>query len=1338
MKDTNNSFKTLTMKTLVPEGDHVNVLIGNDGNAAAKQPRMPIRGLKNPNSESRLKDTNNSLNTTMESLVPEGDHVFLGKGLPRYWCEYKVEANFRSLVADKVFGGVNISIPRKFVEKAKHGLKRIMINAKGFFFFKFDTPAGLEGRSSFARCLIESNSEANLKESITISIPDLDGPGFTKETIRVVTTPVVNDTNDGFQQVMNKKCKNNRNPVGNKLPKGVPVVKGFQVGKDFAFQPRDPKAGSNSSGTHSEVISKASSSKNTKECASLTEKSTFTDRRKDKDVVDTGQMKMSNITTPNPFTVLGASTPAYTFLMFSISSWNIRGLNRSPKQKEVRQVVNENNLSVCAILESHVDVVVVYDTCKKVCRRWKWTSNGSICPKGSRIILGWNDDLMDVITMAQTNQTWVMMGDFNADSKFGGPFIWWVFLLLDQNRRLNGILKKIDMIMGNLQFNDDFLGSFAIFQPCRILDHSPCVLHIPTVTKSKSKPFKFTNFLVYKEGFCEVVESGWNVNFEGFAMYQVVKRLKGLKSPFCKLLHDHGNLYEHVNRIRVELNEAQKAIDRDPSSSILREEHAYYLLAFKEAQLDEERFLKQKAKAEWLKAGDSNTTYFHRTVKSKYARNRIDMVSDSSNTHYDGNQIPCAFVNHYDQFLGTEDVTDIEVKNVLFSIGDDKAPGPNSFTAAFFRKAWDVVGGDITYAIRDFFSNGKLLKELNHNIIALIPKLIANRVKEGLGDIVSINQSAFVPGRRISDNILLTQELMRNYHRRCGPPRCAFKVDIQKAYDTVDWKFLETILGGFGFHPKMVQWIMVYVSGASYSICVDGNLHGWFKAQDDLFLFARGHPNSVSVIMDALEEFKQVLGLVPSALPVRYLGVPLISTRLIYQDCKILVEKLKISVNDWRNKFLSLVGRLQLIWSVLSSIHIYWASVFILLTRIVHELEQLMRGFLWFQGEMKKGKAKLHVPLLLDDMDDVILWQDRDGVLRSFSVACFWDTIRAQADMVQWYNVVWFPHSIPRHAIHMWLVVQQKLKTQDRLWQWDVHALCGMDSISHWLADVIAFIVPISKGKTVISILSRIVVAATSYYIWLKRNGRLFKKKTSSPDQIVQVILSMVRLKLVTFKFKKMSTRSHLLLDQWKIPSYCIAHDGSSRRQTHLDRICSCCVAAGLRDARLILCADRSFVSTTFSALLDVIPSTLDTRLLGHPFNVDLILVELNSFDVIVGMDWLAKYHPVVVCDEKIVRISYGDEVLIIKDDGCNGGSKSKLSIISCTKTQKYIQKGCQVYLAQVTAKKTDDKSEEKQLEDVSIVRDFSKVFLEDLPGLPPTRKVEFQIDLVPGAAPVA
>ncbi|GJV03989.1 putative reverse transcriptase domain-containing protein [Tanacetum coccineum] len=186
---------------------------------------------------------------------------------------------------------------------------------------------------------------------------------------------------------------------------------------------------------------------------------------------------------------------------------------------------------------------------------------------------------------------------------------------------------------------------------------------------------------------------------------------------------------------------------------------------------------------------------------------------------------------------------------------------------------------------------------------------------------------------------------------------------------------------------------------------------------------------------------------------------------------------------------------------------------------------------------------------------------------------------------------------------------------------------------------------------------------------------------------------------------------------------------------------------------------DKSFVSSTFSALLDVAPSTLDTSyaveladgrisvtnivlrgctlgLLGHPFDIDLMPVELGSFDVIIGMDWLAKYHALIICDEKVVRIPYGDEVLIIRGDNCD--DRSKLNIISCTRNQKYIQKGCQVYLAQVTSKKAEDKSEEKRLKDVSIIREFPEVFLEDLPELPLARQVEFQIDLVLGAAPIA
>ncbi|GJY33855.1 retrotransposon protein, putative, ty1-copia subclass [Tanacetum coccineum] len=156
---------------------------------------------------------------------------------------------------------------------------------------------------------------------------------------------------------------------------------------------------------------------------------------------------------------------------------------------------------------------------------------------------------------------------------------------------------------------------------------------------------------------------------------------------------------------------------------------------------------------------------------------------------------------------------------------------------------------------------------------------------------------------------------------------------------------------------------------------------------DEHFLFPHGDVDSARIIMDTLEEFKEALGLTPSLpkstayfcnvlnyikldilnilpleegkLPVKYLGVHLVPSRLLCRDCKELMEKVKRRISDWKNKSLSFARRVQLIRSVLASMHIYWASVFILPTGLMLELDQLMRGFLWYQGEMKKGRAKV-------------------------------------------------------------------------------------------------------------------------------------------------------------------------------------------------------------------------------------------------------------------------------------------------------------------------------------------------------------------------------------------
>ncbi|GKB21630.1 hypothetical protein Tco_0855553 [Tanacetum coccineum] len=116
--------------------------------------------------------------------------------------------------------------------------------------------------------------------------------------------------------------------------------------------------------------------------------------------------------------------------------------------------------------------------------------------------------------------------------------------------------------------------------------------------------------------------------------------------------------------------------------------------------------------------------------------------------------------------------------------------------------------------------------------------------------------------------------------------------------------------------------------------------------------------------------------------------------------------------------------------------------------------------------------------------------------------------------------------------------------------------------------------------------------------------------------------------------------------------------------------------------------------------------------------------IELGSFDAIIGMDWLVKYQAIIVCAEKIIRIPWRNETLISHGDGSNQENEARLHIISYTKTHEYMLKGCPIFLANVTTKEMEDKSDKKRLEHVPIVQDFPDVFPEDLPGLPPTRQV--------------
>lgn len=339
-------------------------------------------------------------------------------------------------------------------------------------------------------------------------------------------------------------------------------------------------------------------------------------------------------------------------------------------------------------------------------------------------------------------------------------------------------------------------------------------------------------------------------------------------------------------------------------------------------------------------------------------------------------------------------VSEFEIRNTFFSLACGKALGPNGFGMEFFKHNWEIVGLLVLEAIKNFFTSGRLLRELNNTILVLVPKVpnaslvndyrpivccntiykyitkvLTNRVAKVLLDVINQSQNAFVKGRRIRDHILLAQELFTGFYLDSYSSKCVVKVDFQKVNDMVDWDFLELVLYAFGFLDQLIQLIMVCVRTPKYSISLNGDLHGFFPSghglrqgdpispylftlvievflgilslrarqpgflyfwrckalkfshlffADDVFLFCEADMAYISLLKEGLDTFSTWSGLRPNTnksevflvrgsaplwsqilhafgfhegkLLVRYLGVPIISSRLGKADCIFLID----------------------------------------------------------------------------------------------------------------------------------------------------------------------------------------------------------------------------------------------------------------------------------------------------------------------------------------------------------------------------------------------------------------------------------------------------------------
>ncbi|XP_060957652.1 uncharacterized protein LOC133029176 [Cannabis sativa] len=403
-------------------------------------------------------------------------------------------------------------------------------------------------------------------------------------------------------------------------------------------------------------------------------------------------------------------------------------------------------------------------------------------------------------------------------------------------------------------------------------DHTPIFLQPEMLsTAATFHCFRYEN-VWSREPLCsQLVEDCWS-NLHGLPLSSKIAQ--------CSIrLEEWGKENSGNFKNRIAQSKRRMTRMKSQSSSFLHTEFESEQNNYFELLAQQEIYWKQRSKQFWLHNGDKNTKYFHASASARKRNNQIRQLQNNAGewtdwttgldqvivqyfndlytAGYSSNDGVIREVNCTVSSIQNEEllkpVSCEEVRLALFQMHPDKAPGPDGMGPGFFQHHWNTVGIDVVNLVQDFFHSGSFPKELNETNLVLIPKkknvatmgdlrpialcnvaykviskVLANRMRDIIDLIISDTQSAFIPGRLISDNIMVAFEVMHYLKRKTKGKKgyMALKLDMSKAYDRVEWSYLQAVMLQMGFAERWVNLIMFCVSSVSYSVLHNGHRMG--------------------------------------------------------------------------------------------------------------------------------------------------------------------------------------------------------------------------------------------------------------------------------------------------------------------------------------------------------------------------------------------------------------------------------------------------------------------------------------------------------------------------------